>query len=162
LDLVVRVHHRRVVQAVLEPETLLVHLPAVGAEEVVPVVELGPPVGARWRGHLEGARETVRVGHGTSRSGAGRWSGARGTGGTASHAAPPVPRPIRRGLAASSRRRISPVTLLSTNRSGVTAPDTSASPSPHTPSTTMDDRSPVTGLSVISTPAASASTIRWT
>jgi hypothetical protein len=58
------------------------------------------------------------------------------------------------GLSATSRRTTSPVTLSTVNRSGLTRPDTSGSPSPQTDSTTTLDRSPLAGLRVMKTPAA--------
>ena len=55
----------------------------------------------------------------------------------------------------------SPVTLFSTQASGVTSPPTTAEPSPQAASTTTTDLSPVTGLRVNITPEVRASTIRW-
>ncbi|GAA2899130.1 hypothetical protein GCM10020220_105870 [Nonomuraea rubra] len=47
-------------------------------------------------------------------------------------------------------------------RSGFTAPETTASPSPGLASITLSRRLPVTGLAVNITPATRASTITWT
>ncbi len=50
----------------------------------------------------------------------------------------------------------------STQRSGVTSPETTALPRPHAPSIVITDLSPVSGLRVNITPAHLASTIRCT
>ena len=66
LDLVVGVKDAGVVQAVVEPEALLVHLPALLAALVVPVVHLLPALGPLRRGHLVRALEAGGAGHRTS------------------------------------------------------------------------------------------------
>jgi len=65
-------------------------------------------------------------------------------------------------LTATSRRTISPVTLLTVKLSGVTSPLTRAEPRPQQASTAITERSPVTGLQVNMTPAQRGSTMRWT
>jgi hypothetical protein len=57
---------------------------------------------------------------------------------------------------------MAPDAVSTTKWSGLTAPDTTASPSPELASITASRRLPVTGLAVNITPAASASTMRWT
>ncbi len=52
--------------------------------------------------------------------------------------------------------------LSTTKWSGLTAPDTTASPSPGLASMTASCRRPVTGFAVNRTPATAASTICWT
>ena len=59
-------------------------------------------------------------------------------------------------------RFTSPVTLLTTNESGVTSPLTTAEPSPQLASMATTDLSPLSGLRVNMTPELRAPTIRWT
>ena len=54
------------------------------------------------------------------------------------------------------------MTLSTVKRSGSTSPETRASPTPQVDSITIFERSPLTGLSVKSTPAERAGTIRCT
>ena len=54
------------------------------------------------------------------------------------------------------------VALSTTKWSGLTAPETTASPRPGLASMTASCRRPVTGFAVNRTPATAASTIRWT
>ena len=54
-----------------------------------------------------------------------------------------------------------PVAVSRTKRSGLTAPETTASPRPGFASMTAWRRRPVTGFAVKRTPATAASTIRW-
>ena len=68
----------------------------------------------------------------------------------------------RIALSEMSRTVMSPVTLLSTQRSGVTSPPTTAEPSPQAPSMVITERSPVVGLRVNITPAVRASTMTCT
>ena len=60
------------------------------------------------------------------------------------------------------RSRIFWVALSTTKWSGLTAPETTASPRPGLASMTASCRLPVTGFAVKRTPATAASTIRWT
>src|SRR5262249_32528716 len=78
------------------------------------------------------------------------------------HPQPPGSRRCSRSLGATTRLTISPVTLLITNRSGVTSPLTSAEPRPQQASTLTPERSPVVGLQVNMPPAQRGSTMRWT
>jgi hypothetical protein len=64
-------------------------------------------------------------------------------------------------LVARRRSRISPVAVSTTKWSGLTAPETTASPRPGLASMTAWRRRPVTGLAVKRTPATSASIIFW-
>ena len=59
-------------------------------------------------------------------------------------------------------QNLSLVALSTTKWSGLTAPDTTASPRPGMASITASCRRPVTGLAVKRTPATAASTIAWT
>ena len=65
-------------------------------------------------------------------------------------------------LSPSRRWRIAPLLLSTTKWSGLTAPETTASPSPGLASITVSCRVPVTGFAVNITPAAVASIIRCT
>jgi hypothetical protein len=60
------------------------------------------------------------------------------------------------------RRTMSPVTLLTTNESGVTSPLTTAEPRPQLASMAMTERSPVSGPRVNITPELREATICWT
>ncbi|GAA2792694.1 hypothetical protein GCM10020219_074810 [Nonomuraea dietziae] len=74
---------------------------------------------------------------------------------------PPGSERIATRLSPILRSTIRVLARSTTNLSGLTAPDTTASPSPGAASMTASRRRPVTGLAVNITPATSASTIRW-
>ena len=65
-------------------------------------------------------------------------------------------------FSAVARDRTRPVAFSTTRSSVVTAPPTTASPSPHAAAITTSSRTPVVAFAVNMTPAASASTISCT
>ena len=75
---------------------------------------------------------------------------------------PPGTATIATRLSPRRRSRISPVAVSTTKWSGLTAPETTASPRPRLASMTAWRRLPVTGFAVNRTPETSASTIRCT
>ena len=74
----------------------------------------------------------------------------------------PPPGSARTATALSPSRRSTTRPSSTSRWSGLTIPDTTASPSPGLASSTARVRRPLTGSAVNSTPATCAATIRWT
>ena len=74
----------------------------------------------------------------------------------------PPPGSARTATALSPSRRSTTRPSSTARWSGLTIPDTTASPSPGLASSTARVRRPLTGSAVNSTPATCAATIRWT